>query len=192
MFIKLTHGLHSIINAIVSYIQRWTDDSVPDNTKTLHNFKDGLGKRPAVPLDETTATNNIVKVTTDSNFENGNDEISNTENILKVELKTELANGKDNLTNKVGIENTVCVPEPVIFEIQNEVPDKIQKVVPIKTQALPGQDFIFQILYVKDYNYIEGDILPVFGTWGNYARLSKDGKYLTVNSNADLSVRLIL
>ena len=192
MFIKLTHGLHSIINAIVSYIQRWTDDSVPDNTKTLHNFKDGLGKRPAVPLDETTATNNIVKVTTDSNFENGNDEISNTENILKVELKTELANGKDNLTNKIGIENTVCVPEPVIFEIQNEVPDKIEKVVPIKTQALPGQDFVFQILYVKDYNYIEGDILPVFGTWGNYARLSKDGKYLTVNSNADLSVRLIL
>ena len=192
MFIKLTHGLHSIINAIVSYIQRWTDDSVPDNTKTLHNFKDGLGKRPAIPLDETTATNNIIKVTTDSNFENGNDEISNTENILKVELKTELANGKDNLTNKVGIENTVCVPEPVIFEIQNEVPDKIEKVVPIKTQALPGQDFIFQILYVKDYNYIEGDILPVFGTWGNYARLSKDGKYLTVNSNADLSVRLIL
>lgn len=192
MFIKLTHGLHSIINAIVSYIQRWTDDSVPDNTKTLHNFKDGLGKRPAVPLDETTATNNIVRVTTDSNFKNGNDEISNSENILKVELKTELANGKDNLTNKVGIENTVCVPEPVIFEIQNEVPDKIEKVVPIKTQALPGQDFIFQILYVKDYNYIEGDILPVFGTFGNYARLSKDGKYLTVNSNADLSVRLIL
>lgn len=192
MFIKLTHGLHSIINAIVSYIQRWTDDSVPDNTKTLHNFKDGLGKRPAVPLDETTSTNNIVKVTTDSNFENGNDEISNSENILKVELKTELANGKDNLTNKVGIENTVCVPEPVIFEIQNEVPDKIEKVVPIKTQALPGQDFVFQILYVKDYNYIEGDILPVFGTFGNYARLSKDGKYLTVNSNADLSVRLIL
>ena len=192
MFIKLTHGLHSIINAIVSYIQRWTDDSVPDNTKTLHNFKDGLGKRPAIPLDETTTTNNIVKVTTDSNFKNGNDEISNSENILKVELKTELANGKDNLTNKVGIENTVCVPEPVIFEIQNEVPDKIEKVVPIKTQALPGQDFIFQILYVKDYNYIEGDILPVFGTWGNYARLSKDGKYLTVNSNADLSVRLIL
>ena len=192
MFIKLTHGLHSIINAIVSYIQRWTDDSVPDNTKTLHNFKDGLGKRPAVPLDETTTTNNIVRVTTDSNFKNGNDEISNSENILKVELKTELANGKDNLTNKVGIENTVCVPEPVIFEIQNEVPDKIEKVVPIKTQALPGQDFVFQILYVKDYNYIEGDILPVFGTWGNYARLSKDGKYLTVNSNADLSVRLIL
>ena len=192
MFIKLTHGLHSIINAIVSYIQRWTDDSVPDNTKTLHNFKDGLGKRPAVPLDETTLTNNIVKVTTDSNFENGNDEISNSENILKVELKTELANGKDNLTNKVGIENTVCVPEPVIFEIQNEVPDKIEKVVPIKTQALPGQDFVFQILYVKDYNYIEGDILPVFGTWGNYARISRDGKYLTVNSNADLSVRLIL
>lgn len=192
MFIKLTHGLHSIINAIVSYIQRWTDDSVPDNTKTLHNFKDGLGKRPAVPLDETTLTNNIVKVTTDSNFENGNDEISNSENILKVELKTELANGKDNLTNKVSIENTVCVPEPVIFEIQNEVPDKIEKVVPIKTQALPGQDFVFQILYVKDYNYIEGDILPVFGTWGNYARISRDGKYLTVNSNADLSVRLIL
>lgn len=192
MFIKLTHGLHSIINAIVSYIQRWTDDSVPDNTKTLHNFKDGLGKRPAVPLDETTSMNNIVKVTTDSNFENGNDEISNSENILKVELKTELANGKDNLTNKVSIENTVCVPEPVIFEIQNEVPDKIEKVVPIKTQALPGQDFVFQILYVKDYNYIEGDILPVFGTWGNYARISRDGKYLTVNSNADLSVRLIL
>jgi len=192
MFIKLTHGLHSIINAIVSYIQRWTDDSVPDNTKTLHNFKDGLGKRPAVPLDELNSSNNIVNVKTDSKFEHGTDDVTSSENVLKVELKTELANGKDNLTNKIGIENTVCVPEPVIFEIQNEVPDKIEKVVPIKTQALPGQDFIFKILYVKDYNYIEGDILPVFGTWGNYARLSKDGKYLTVNSNADLSVRLIL
>ena len=192
MFIKLTHGLHSVLNAIVSYIQKWTDDSVPDGTRTLHNFKDGKGKRPAVPVDELNSSNNIVNVKTDSKFEHGTDDVISSENVLKVELNTELGYGGDNLVSKTGIENTVCVPEPVIFEIQNEVPDKIEKVVPIKTQALPGQDFIFQILYVKDYNYIEGDILPVFGTWGNYARLSKDGKYLTVNSNADLSVRLIL
>ena len=192
MFIKLTHGLHAVLNAIVSYIQKWTDDSVPDGTRTLHNFKDGQGKRPAVPLDELTNGNNIVNVKTDSKFEYGVDETTSSENVLKVELKTELAYGSDNIASKTGIESTVCVPEPVIFEISNEVPDKIEKVIPIKTQALPGQDFVFQILYVKDYNYIEGDILPVFGSWGNYARISRDGKYLTVNSNADLSVRLIL
>lgn len=192
MFIKLTHGLHAVLNAIVSYIQKWTDDSVPDGTRTLHNFKDGQGKRPAVPLDELNSSNNIVNVKTDSKFEHGTDDVTSSENVLKVELKTELGYGDDNLVSKTGIETTVCVPPPVIFEIHNEVPDKIEKVVPVKTQALPGQDFVFQILYVKDYNYIEGDILPVFGSWGNYARISRDGKYLTVNSNADLSVRLIL
>ena len=192
MFIKLTHGLHSVLNAIVSYIQKWTDDSVPDGTRTLHNFKDGQGKRPAVPLDELNSSNNIVNVKTDSKFEHGTDDVTSSENVLKVELKTELGYGDDNLVSKTGIETTVCVPPPVIFEIHNEVPDKIEKVIPVKTQALPGQDFVFQILYVKDYNYIEGDILPVFGSWGNYARISRDGKYLTVNSNADLSVRLIL
>lgn len=192
MFIKLTHGLHAVLNAIVSYIQKWTDDSVPDGTRTLHNFKDGQGKRPAVPLDELTNGNNIVNIKTDSKFEHGSDDVTSSENVLKVELKTELAYGSDNIASKTGIESTVCVPEPVIFEISNEVPDKIEKVIPVKTQALPGQDFVFQILYVKDYNYIEGDILPVFGSWGNYARISRDGKYLTVNSNADLSVRLIL
>ena len=192
MFIKLTHGLHAVLNAIVSYIQKWTDDSVPDGTLTLHNFKDGQGIRPAVPLDEINSSNNIVNVKTDSKFEHGSDNVTSSENVLKVELKTELVYGDDNLASKTGIENTVCIPPPVIFEIHNEVPDKIEKIVPVKTQALPGQDFIFQILYVKDYNYIEGDILPVFGTWGNYARISRDGKYLTVNSNADLSVRLIL
>ena len=192
MFIKLTHGLHAVLNAIVSYIQKWTDDSVPDGTLTLHNFKDGQGIRPAVPLDEINSSNNIVNVKTDSKFEHGSDNVTSSENVLKVELKTELGYGDDNLESKTGIENTVCIPPPVIFEIHNEVPDKIEKIVPVKTQALPGQDFIFQILYVKDYNYIEGDILPVFGSWGNYARISRDGKYLTVNSNADLSVRLIL
>lgn len=192
MFIKLTHGLHAVLNAIVSYIQNWTDDSVPDGTKTLHNFKDGQGKRPAVPEDDTTSSTNIIGVKTDNKYGYDSDSVSNSENVLKVELKTELANGSDSVASKSGITNTVCVPEPIIFEISNEVPDKIEKIVPVKTQALPGQDFIFQILYVKDYNYIEGDILPVFGTWGNYARLSRDGKYLTVNSNADLSVRLIL
>ena len=192
MFIKLTHGLHSIIKAIVSYIQKWTDNSVPDGTKTLHNFKDGQGKRPAIPLDEINVSNNIINVKTDSKFENSKENLTNSENVLKVELKTELVYGNDDISSKTGIESTTCVPEPVIFEISNEVPEKIEKIIPIKTQALPGQDFIFQILYVKDYNYIEGDILPVFGSWGNYVRLSRDGKYLTVNSSADLTVRLIL
>ena len=192
MFIKLTHGLHTVLNAIVSYIQKWTDDSVPDGTKTLHNFKDGQGKRPAVPEDDTTSSTNIIGVKTDNKYGYSSDSVSTSENVLKVELKTELANGSDSVASKSGITNTVCVPEPIIFEISNEVPDKIERIIPVKTQALPGQDFIFQILYVKDYNYIEGDILPVFGTWGNYARLSRDGKFLTVNSNADLNVRLIL
>ena len=76
MFIKLTHGLHSVLNAIVSYIQKWTDDSVPDGTRTLHNFKDGQGKRPAVPLDELNSSNNIVNVKTDSKFEHGTDDVT--------------------------------------------------------------------------------------------------------------------
>ena len=103
-----------------------------------------------------------------------------------------MGNGSDNLTNKIGIENVVCNPEPIIFEIQNEIPDKIEKVVPVKTQALPGQDYIFKIIYVQGYTYIEGDIMPVFGNWARYVQLSKNGEELRVNSNADLSVRLIL
>lgn len=192
MFIKLTHGLHNVINAIVSYIQQWTDDSVPDGTRTLHNFKDGQGRRPAVPLDETTTSNNIVSVSSGGKFDNTREDLTSNNNILKVKLHTELGNGTTNLNSRTGITSTLCNPNPVIFEISNEVPDKIEKVIPIKTQALPGQDFVFQIYYVKDYNYIEGDIMTVFGTWGNYARISRDGKYLTVNSYADLSVRLIL
>lgn len=192
MFIKLTHGLHMVLNAIVSYIQKWTDDSVPEGTRTLHNFKDGLGKRPAVPLDELNNGNNIVSVSTDSKFGNSTDDVAHSENIIRTKLITELGAGSDDLSNGIGINNVECNPNPIIFEISNEVPDKIEKIVPIKTQTLPGQDFIFQIFYVKDYNYIEGDIMPVFGSWGNYARLSRDGKYLSVNSYADLTIRLIL
>lgn len=192
MFIKLTHGLHNVINAIVSYLQRWSDDSVPPDTKTLHNFKDGLGKKPAVPLDEIKSRNDIVDARIDANFISGNNSFNTSENVLKVELKTELGSGKDDITSNTNFTNVTCNPNPIIFEIQNEVPDKIEKIIPIKTQALPGQDFIFKILYTKEYVYIDGDILPVFGEWGRYAKLSKDGTLLTVNSDADLTVRLIL
>lgn len=192
MFIKLLHGLHNVINAIVSYIQKWSDDEVPPGTKTLHNFKDGLGKRPAVPLDETITTSKIENVNIGENFSYKNENIEVSNNIYRVKLHQELDNGIDNLYSKESISNVVCVPNPIIFEIVNEVPDKIEKIVPVKTQALPGQDYIFEIFYVKDYSYIEGDILPVFGSWGTYARLSTNGRYLTVNSNADLTVRLIL
>ena len=192
MFVKLLHGLHAVAGAVIKYLQHWTNIDVPDGTRTLHNFKDGQGKVPAVPYDETTTSNAIESVKTDDTYVYNKDEVTQSNNILRVKLHTELASGNDNLTNKTGIESAQCVPEPVVFEIQNEVPDKIEKIVPIKTQALPGQDYIFEIFYVKDYNYIEGDIMTVFGSWGNYAKLSKNGKYLTVNSYADLSVRLIL
>lgn len=192
MFIKLLHGLHSVVGAIQKYIQHWTNVDVPDGTRTVHNFHDGQGKVPAVPYDESMSSNGVFSVSTDSKFENTLEELSSSGNILKVKLHTELANGSDNLTNETGIKNTVCNPDPIIFEIQNEVPDKIEKIVPVKTQALPGQDYIFEIFYVKDYSYIDGDILPVFGTWGRYARISSNGRYLTVNSDADLTVRLVL
>lgn len=192
MFIKLTHGLHNVINAIVSYIQKWTDDSVPEGTKTVHNFKDGQGKRPAVPLDELGSGTKIESVKIGENFDAGNDEFTVSNNVYHVKLHTELGNGRDNLGSKTGITNVVCNPDPIIFTIQNDVPDKIEKIVPVKTQALPGQDYIFEIFYVKDYSYIDGDILPVFGSWGRYAKISSNGRYLTVNSDADLTVRLVL
>lgn len=192
MFIKLTHGLHNVINAIISYIQKWTDDSVPDGTKTLHNFKDGRGKIPAIPYDNTEMTTGILNVEVKDAMRNASDSIGQSDNIIRVKLRTELANGSDNLAQGSNIAGVSCSPEPIIFEIKNEVPDKIEKIVPIKTQALPGQDYVFKIIYVDGYNYIEGDIMPIFGNWARYVQLSKDGEYMTVNSLADLTVRLIL
>lgn len=192
MFIKLLHGLHSVVGAISKYLQHWTNVDVPDNTRTSHNFKDGQGKVPAVPYDETLTSNGIASAKIDDNYVHTSDDVEQVENITRVKLRTELASGNDDLTNGIGFKNVICNPEPIIFEIQNEVPDKIEKIVPIKTQALPGQDYIFKIVYVKDYSYIEGDIMTVFGSWGTYAKLSKNGELLTVKSNADLTVRLIL
>lgn len=192
MFVKLLHGLHAVVSAISKYLQHWTNVDVPDNTRTLHNFKDGQGKVPAVPYDETLTSNGIAATKIDENYVHESDDVEQVENITRVKLRTELASGSDDLTNGVGFKNATCNPEPIIFEIQNEVPDKIERIIPIKTQALPGQDYIFRIIYVKDYSYIEGDIMTVFGSWGTYAKLSKNGELLTVKSNADLTVRLIL
>ena len=128
MFIKLTHGLHNVINAIISYIQKWTDDSVPDGTKTLHNFKDGRGKIPAIPYDNTEMTTGISNVEVKDAMRNASDSIGQSDNIIRVKLRTELANGSDNLAQGSNIAGVSCSPEPIIFEIKNEVPDKIEKI----------------------------------------------------------------
>ena len=149
MFIKLLHGLHNIVGAVIKYFQHWTNIDVPDGTRTLHNFKDGQGKVPAVPYDETITSNEIIKVKVDETYAYNKDDVITSENITRIKLKTELASGKDNLASKNYINNVACYPDPIVFEIQNEVPDKIEKIVPIKTQALPGQDFIFKIIYIQ-------------------------------------------
>ena len=59
MFIKLLHGLHAVAGAVIKYLQHWTNIDVPDGTRTLHNFKDGQGKVPAVPYVKLRQTFNV-------------------------------------------------------------------------------------------------------------------------------------
>ena len=56
MFVKLLHGLH---NVIAGFIQKWTKDNLPPIVNTEHDFEDGLGKVPAIPMDEPTLNNEL-------------------------------------------------------------------------------------------------------------------------------------
>ena len=52
MFIKLLHGLHSVLSGI---LQKWTKQdiqNIQDSLITTHDFDDGLGTVKAVPLDD--------------------------------------------------------------------------------------------------------------------------------------------
>lgn len=192
MFIKLLHGLQGVLGAVLKYLQLWTDEDVPDGTLTTHDFKDGRGKVTAIPYDVSEASNAMESVYVTDTHALGSDSATQGGEVLKVSLRTELANGGDSMTDGSVVEKVECDPNPILFEIQNNVPDKIVRIIPVKTQALPNQDFVFRIVYVKDYTYVDGDIMPVFGDWASYVGLSKDGEFLTVNSAADLTVRLIL
>lgn len=166
--------------------QLWTKNDVPEENKLTHNFKDGKGRVSAIPYDNIGIKNDFSNITVQNELANNNDNVGINSDITKVELKTILADGCDNVGISNGFTEIKCVPAPIILEIQNEVQDKIEKIIPRKTQALPGQDFEFEIVFVKNYYYMEGDILPSYGV------LSSDGKTLTVNSSSDLTIRLIL
>ena len=84
MFVKLLHGLHNAVSAVIKYLQHWTNIDVPEGTKTIHNFKDGQGKVPAVPYDETTNSINIESVKIDNKLANSNDDFGQSNNIIRV------------------------------------------------------------------------------------------------------------
>lgn len=49
MFVKLLHGLQSVIGG---FVQKWTNDNIPSDISLLHDFRDGLGYVPGAPVDE--------------------------------------------------------------------------------------------------------------------------------------------
>ena len=58
MFAKLLHGLTSTIGRIK---QLWTNENVPAEVQTRHDFLDGQGLVPAAPVDTCGVRNNIVR-----------------------------------------------------------------------------------------------------------------------------------
>lgn len=59
MFVKLLHGLQSCLN---KFFQLWTNKDIPaEYTQIKHDFKDGLGNVPAIPVDEIGFDVNLVE-----------------------------------------------------------------------------------------------------------------------------------
>lgn len=173
-------GFRSLFN------QLWSTSEIPSENQLKHNFKDGKGRVNAYPYDKSITDTSITNIELTKLMDQSKDDISTDTSINNIKTKDGSRSGKDNAQADTSITEVKCIPYPIILQIQNEVPDKIDKIIPVKTQALPGQDFVFKIIYVKDYNYMDGDILPSYGV------LSTDGSTLTVNSMYDLSIRLIL
>lgn len=60
MFAKLLHGLTATLGRVK---QLWTKEDVPSGVQTTHDFKDGDGLVPAIPLDEVTVNTELSKMT---------------------------------------------------------------------------------------------------------------------------------
>ena len=54
------HILLAMITLAIRYIQKYTNEDVPNGTKTVHDFNDGQGEVPAVPYDETLVNDSII------------------------------------------------------------------------------------------------------------------------------------
>lgn len=92
MFIKLLHGLQSVLG---KYLQKWTKDSLPAIVMTKHDFEDGLGNVPAVPMDEPIVTTDVTEF------------VEETQLPEKMAVKSEVVNfcEESQLTDKI---NTRC------------------------------------------------------------------------------------
>lgn len=186
-FITLHHLLQAAALAAKDWFkQLWTSDQVPDGTLTRHNFKDGKGKVPAVPYDEVSTGTGLANVVAKDGVVNGEDDAGVSSTLYRFTVRQVLVDGSDAVSPSMGVANVTCDPQPIVIEVTNDVQAIIDHIVPVKTQALPGQDHEFHIYYKEGYSYVEGDITT------NYGTISKDGKILTVNSMYDLTVRLIL
>lgn len=90
MFIKLLHGLQSVLS---KYLQKWTKDSLPAIVMTKHDFEDGLGNVPAVPMDEPTVATEVAEF------------VEETQLPEKMAVKSEVINfcEESQLIDKIGI-----------------------------------------------------------------------------------------
>ena len=64
MFVKLLHGLHSVL---VGFIQKWTKQdiqNIEEEIVTEHDFEDGLGNVKAIPVDDIAPAVEMNKMTT--------------------------------------------------------------------------------------------------------------------------------
>lgn len=62
---------HTLMSLLKRVIQLWTDRDVPSGVETTHDFKDGRGAIPAVPIDNTGMRNGIVYSKADFRFYGG-------------------------------------------------------------------------------------------------------------------------
>ena len=96
MFAKLMHGLTATLGRVK---QLWTNVNVPNGVQTRHDFRDGQGKVPAIPVDNAGISNEAINVKAISYFGTDNAGISNE----AINVKAISYPGKDN----AGISNEV-------------------------------------------------------------------------------------
>lgn len=56
--------LHHLFRALSGYVQKWTKQNIPSECPVLHDFGDGEGAVPAVPVDNCGVRNDIATIFT--------------------------------------------------------------------------------------------------------------------------------
>ena len=184
------HILLAMITLAIRYIQEYTKDNLPDVVMTKHDFKDGEGKVEAIPVDRTTLSTEIVDGDNRRTMGHGSDNITEELRITDANTRVTLGHGVDNITLDCHITSATYDPNPILLQIENMCPSLVERVVPVRTAALPGHPFVFEVVLYEPETYVDGDIIATYGT----LQFDHDSEklLLTVNSNEDLTVKLVL